>query len=93
MTSQLLPNEASGDPATPPVKPDKPCSERPSSADTSSSDVVSSGLSTPSNPMVDVSSESGFSSLTSSTEMVPPQNPESYKSSKVFLYLEQSCIM
>ncbi|XP_050246943.1 polyadenylate-binding protein-interacting protein 4 [Quercus robur] len=83
MTSQLLPNEASGDPATPPVKPDKPCSERPSSADTSF-DVVSSGLSTPSNPTVDVSSESGLSSLTSSTEMVPPQNPESNKSSKEF---------
>lgn len=84
MTSQLLPSEVSGDPATPPVKPDKPCSERPSSADTASSDVVSSGLSTPSNPMVDVSSESGLSSLTSSTEMVPPQNPESNKSSKEF---------
>lgn len=84
MTSQLLPNEASGDPATPLVKLDKPCCERPSSADTSSSDAVSSGLSTSSNPMVDVTSESGVSSLTTSTEMVPPQNPESNRSSKEF---------
>lgn len=93
MTSQLLPNEASGDPATPLVKLDKPCCERPSSADTSSSDAVSSGLSTSSNPMVDVTSESGVSSLTTSTEMVPPQNPESNRSSKVSIYLEQPCSM
>ncbi|KAE8125569.1 hypothetical protein FH972_020355 [Carpinus fangiana] len=84
MIAQLLPNEASGDPAAPPVKPDNQHYERPSSADTSSSDAVSLGLSTSPNPIMDLTSESSLSSSTTSTEMVPPQNPESNRSSKEF---------
>ncbi|XP_059444988.1 polyadenylate-binding protein-interacting protein 4 isoform X1 [Corylus avellana] len=84
MTAQLLPNEASSDPAARPVKPDNQYCERPSSADTSSSDAVSPGLSTSPNPIMDLTSESSLSSSTTSTEMVPPQNPESNRSSKEF---------
>lgn len=82
-TSQLLPTEASCDPATPPVKPDNQCFERPSSAGTSSSDTASSGLSTSSKPNVVISSDSSLSSLTTSSEKVPQQNSESNRSSKV----------
>ncbi|KAG2682244.1 hypothetical protein I3760_11G182900 [Carya illinoinensis] len=83
-TSQLLPNEASSDPATIPVKPDNQCCKRPTSAETSSSNAISSGLSTSSKPNVDVTSKSNLSSFTTSTEMVPQQNPESNRSSKEF---------
>ncbi|XP_040987917.1 uncharacterized protein LOC121235639 isoform X4 [Juglans microcarpa x Juglans regia] len=75
---------SSCDPATRPVKPDNQCCKRPSSAETSSSDAISSGLSTSSKPNVDVTSKSNLSSFTTSTEMVPQQNPESNRSSKIF---------
>ncbi|XP_035543323.1 polyadenylate-binding protein-interacting protein 4 isoform X1 [Juglans regia] len=75
---------SSCDPATLPVKPDNQCCKRPSSAETSSSDAISSGLSTSSKPNVGVTSKSNLSSFTTSTEMVPQQNPESNRSSKEF---------
>lgn len=84
ITSQLFPNEASGDSTATPAKLDNQCCERPSSAETSSSDTVSPGLSTSTNPIIDVTSESSLSSSTASTEMVPPQNPESNKNIKEF---------
>ncbi|XP_031248169.1 uncharacterized protein LOC116105948 [Pistacia vera] len=70
-------NGVSHDPAYARAKPIDQCCERPTSSDTSSSDVTCSNVSTSLNPVADVTSAA-------STEMVPPQSSQSNKVSKEF---------
>lgn len=82
--SEFLPNGVAHDSPLSCVKPDKGCSERASSAAT---DDISSGVSTSSNSVVGVTSESCSSSLATPTEMVPPQSSISNKIAKVNINL------
>lgn len=76
--TKLLPNGVSCDTTSALVKPDNQCHGRPTSAG-----AICSSVSTVSNTLIDVASESCSGSLHSSADVVSPQSSESSKSSKV----------
>ena len=81
MASELLPTGGSHYSLPPScVKPDKGCSE---SAGSAATDDFSSDVSTSSNSVLGVTSESSPISLATPTEMVPPRSSISYKIAKV----------
>uniref|UniRef100_A0A2P2K1Q8 Polyadenylate-binding protein-interacting protein 4-like isoform X4 n=1 Tax=Rhizophora mucronata TaxID=61149 RepID=A0A2P2K1Q8_RHIMU len=81
---KLLPNGVSCDPATEPTKVDNQSCGMPVSACTASPNAVCSTISTASNKMINIASESHCSSSESSTIVVSPKSSESNKSAKEF---------
>lgn len=81
-TMKMLPNGVSCDSAFLHVKPENQQSSCPASLATSTPNAVCSSI-TGSGHVVDVASESHYSSLTASTEIVSPPSSECNKSSKV----------
>ncbi|XP_052301208.1 uncharacterized protein LOC7454436 isoform X5 [Populus trichocarpa] len=84
VTVKLLPNVVSCNPDGDLMKPDSQYCGRPASAGTTSPSSVCASVSTASNPMVDVPSESHCSSSANSTDVASPQVSESNRSSKAF---------
>ncbi|CAK7338482.1 unnamed protein product [Dovyalis caffra] len=84
VTVKLFPNDVSSNTAGELMKPDNQYCGRPASVGTTSPSAVCASVSTTSNPMVDVPSESHCSSLANSTHVVSPQISESNRTSKAF---------